>query len=59
MEDGRQTFLYTSITLRRWKRHLDLLGSDGVSTFIDKILHSDSIIFTTYNHRKTSVNDVK
>lgn len=29
---------YTFVTLRRLERHLGLLGTDGVSAFIDKIL---------------------
>ena len=30
-------FLYPSVTLRRWKRHLDLLGSDGVFSIYRQI----------------------
>lgn len=46
---------YTYVTLRRWERHLGLLGTEGVSAFLDNILLKSP----TANQRKSTDNDVK
>ncbi|MDQ0191565.1 hypothetical protein J2S03_003436, partial [Alicyclobacillus cycloheptanicus] len=46
---------YTYVTLRRWERHLGLLGTEGVSAFLDNILPKSP---TAYQ-RKSTDNDVK